>query len=531
MPIREIKPSYSEWTLEHSAAGTHSTIHAQNIAVAGTVSLALAAAASGGAVRYNEFTLQHTAAGAHTNHYYGVAWNESTDAYERTGELKGVAVGSSPGNSALSIQPLMRRCVLSATGVVQYYLDPADSTKKLSGAASKLAGEDGQVMVEIPKFYRRYSYASNVHQWDISPILLPGFDVHPAFIKNGVEVDNRYVGAYEGVLFDASAATTTSDYNPIPAHAATFDVDPGIITAAAGTPYARLQAGDVIVVAATAGTYDGTYILATTSATVLTTTSVIAGVDGSATPTITAPTAATASDMLWSVSGKKPFTGVTRATFRDIANNRGTGWRQFDFYLVSAIQLLCLTEYADFYTQSMIGNGLTDWATATWNTYNAYHPINNTGLSNGDGDVTANVSGGDGVVGSYMTYRGIENWYGHVWKWVDGFNINSNVPYFSNTDTDFADDTATNYDVPSVTLHNADGYVSKLEQIAHGFLAATGGGSATTFLTDYYYQASAWRVAALGGHAAFGAPAGGFAWALHDASSDLSAHVGGRVSF
>ncbi|MBC8445801.1 MAG: hypothetical protein H8D74_01240, partial [Chloroflexi bacterium] len=301
-------------------------------------------------------------------YYYGLEWDEAADSYERTGALGAVAVGSSPGDSSLPIQRKMRRCVVSDAGVVQYYLDPNDSTKKTSGAAANLAGEDGQVMVEIPKFYQRYSYSGTIHRWDISEVALAGFDLHPAFTKNGVDVDYRYCGAYEGVLWDATAATTTSDYNPIAAHGATFDVDPGTITAAAGTPYSLLQIGDVIVVAATAGTYDGTYILSDATHTILTVHGVIAGVDGAATPTIAAPAVDTANDKLCSVSGKKAFTGITRANFRSIAAKRGTGWRQFDFYLASAIQLLYLTEYADFYSQSMIGNGLTDWAGGTWNT-------------------------------------------------------------------------------------------------------------------------------------------------------------------
>jgi len=130
-----------------------------------------------------------------------------------------------------------------------------------------------------------------------------------------------------------------------------------------------------------------------------------------------------------------------------------------------------------------------------------------------------------------MTYRGIENWYGHIRKWVDGFNINSNVPYFSNTDTDFADNTAANYDVPGVELHNSDGWAGALEQIDEGFLPADETGTATTKITDYYYQASGWRVALFGGSAADGTYAGGFFWHLYNASSALYAYVGGRCAF
>ena len=467
---------------------------------------------------------------------YGVTWNESTDVYTRTGALAGVTVGSSPGDPLLPIQAAIKRCVINDAGVVQYYLDPTNSALKTTGAASVLTGADGQVMVEIPKFYYKYSYAGSTHQWDISLTPLAGYAIHPAFIKNGVEVSYRYFGAYEGVLYDTSQAVYTSDYNPVASHSATFDVDngtsKGTITADAGTPYSLLQAGDVIVVTGTADN-DGTYIIdSVANGNVITTTAVITGADGvEATTVISAPAVDPANDILSSVNGKKAVTGITRANFRLIAAKRGTGWRITDFYLASAVQLLYLTEYASFYSQSMIGNGLTDWTSATWNTYNAYHPINNSGLSNSNGNTTANTSGGDGVVGSYMSYRGIENWYGHIWEFIDGFNINNNIPYVHNTDTQFADDTAANYTDLGLVLHNANGYPATISQIGTGFLAESVGASSTTKLTDYYYQAAAWRVAFFGGNAGSGASAGGFCGALSNASSHLAANVGGRLCY
>ena len=470
--------------------------------------------------------------------YIGVTWNESADAYARTGMGAGFGVAGAPGNELLPIQANMRRCLLSDAGVVQYYLDADDSTKKVSGAASDLTGSDGQVMVEIPKFYFRYSYANNVHRWDISELAIPGFSLHPAFLKNGVVVDARYIGAYEGVLYDDSKSVYTSDYNPVASHAATFDVDngsgKGTITedADGGTIYAQLQTGDVIVVTGTADN-NGTYVIDSIADNdIITCTGVIAGGDGAeATTVISAPAADTANDKLSSVNGKKAFTGITCADFRLIAAKRGTGWRQFDFYLASAIQLLYLVEYASFYSQSVIGNGLTDWVGADWNTYNAYHAINNGGLSNGDGNGTANATLGNVTLGSYMTYRGIENWYGHLWKFVDGFNINDNVPYVHNTDTEFADDTLANYTALGVTLHNADGYPATLQQISGGFLAASVGASDATKITDYYYQAAGWQVAQFGGLASNGAYAGGFYWYLAHASDTLAADIGGRVAW
>jgi len=97
-----------------------------------------------------------------------------------------------------------------------------------------------------------------------------------------------------------------------------------------------------------------------------------------------------ANDKLGSVSGKAPMMDETRAEFRAIALNRGVGWRQQDFYLVSAIQLLYITEYASWNSQSMIGMGRTELSGGTW-VKDSY--IGVTGKSNGSGNATANTVG------------------------------------------------------------------------------------------------------------------------------------------
>ncbi|GAI88133.1 unnamed protein product, partial [marine sediment metagenome] len=208
-------------------------------------------------------------------------------------------------------------------------------------------------------------------------------------------------------------------------------------------------------------------------------------------------------DILSSVSGKNPITDETRAEFRAIAANRGTGWRQQDYDLASAIQLLYLIEYADWNSQSMIGMGRTQLSDGTW-TQGSY--IKETGLSNGDGNGTNSVDWeGDADDATaetvYMTYRGIENFFGNIWNWVDGINVNDNVPYVCNKDTDFNDDTAENYTALGITLANANGYQKTLEQQSRGFLPASVGGESGTYITDYYYQDADWRVAMLGGNA------------------------------
>lgn len=476
-------------------------------------------------------TQQSVKAYVDSQNFVGVTWNESTDAYARTGKAAGVAVGGSAGNALLPIQAKMKRCVINDAGVVQYYLDPADSTKKMSGSASVLTGADGQVMVEIPAFWLRYAYAGTTHQWDISDLPLPGFTIHPAFVKNGVQVNFRYVGAYEAVLYDVSASIYANGIHQT-AFSCTFANADSSITAGSRTaPFKSLAVGDKLTISGTASN-NATFTVASIVSDVKITTSE-ALVNETAASTVVGTQkdwTATTGDKLASVSGKKPITQGTRANFRAAAKNRGTGWRQFDFYLRSAIQLLYLVEYASFYSQSMIGAGITN--VGDWPAYNDYNPITVTGASNGIGNATGNTGGGTtgaGEVGKYLSYRGVENWFGHLWEFVDGFNVNSNVPYVHNTDTQFADDTATSYTDLGLVLHNADGYPATISQIGTGFLPESVGASTTTKLTDYYYQAAGWLVALVGGSATDGVNAGGFCWYLAHSSGYAYRYVGGRL--
>jgi len=403
---------------------------------------------------------------------YGVSWDEdnSSPTLTRTGAFAASTAASAPGNDVLPIQSRMKRCILNDAGVVQYYLCSTDSTKKADClTASVLDGTDGQVMVEIPKFYYRYTYntTTHVHEWSISLYAETGYEAHPAFYKDGAWVDYRYMSAYEGVGWDNSVSAY---------------IDPNYTSASVN--------------------WSGTTI-------------------------------DTVNDKLGSVSGLAPMAWETRDEFRTISLNRGVGWRQQDFYLISAIQLLYVVEYASFYSQSVIGEGRTGLSGGTW-TKDSY--IGVTGKSNGDGNGTNSVGGNSNT--AYMTYRGVENFFGNVWKWVDGFNINGGIPYVSNTETAFAENTTTAYSRlldtggTGITLpQGADNYQTTLEQTKGGFLPSAVGGSSSTYITDYYYQNTGWRLALFGGVADAGAVAGFFDWNLYLASAYVSVTVGARVCF
>ncbi|MDA5561942.1 fibronectin type III domain-containing protein [Exiguobacterium sp. MMG028] len=125
---------------------------------------------------------------------YGVAWNKTTGQVTRLGSTVGLSAGAG-FNSKLPWQGV-RRCNLADNGTVNAY--HGDPTYKDDGA-------NGQVMVEIPKFWFKKTTTANGYEFWISDGALSGYSVHPAFYRDrgtgtAVEVDKRYAGAYLGFI-------------------------------------------------------------------------------------------------------------------------------------------------------------------------------------------------------------------------------------------------------------------------------------------------------------------------------------------
>ncbi len=391
---------------------------------------------------------------------YGITWDESLDTYGRLGlNLAGRQLGVKPPDDVMPVHASMRRCLVSDAGTVNYYLFPTNSNLKADGVtASILTGADGQVMVEIPKFYFKYTSTGNVHSWEVSTVLAAGFEVHPMFVRGAIEDDYVYVGAYEGVLFDVSGGVYT---------------------------------------------------------------------DGNA-----SQVKEFTNDKLSSVSGFFPVTSGTRANFRKIASNRGTDWTLETFAIRSGIQLLYLIEYGSFNSQSAIGAGITK--VTDWAAYNGYYPIAKTGNANSSGDVTGNTAGSaSGATEStkYMTYRGIENFYGNIWKWLDGLNVLERRCWINNTPSQLADDTTANYFDIGASCPSASGYQSALIKVKNGFLPSASTGSSSTKITDYYWQNTGYRAAITGGSAHVDIDGGCFCLLLDYVAASVNALIGGRLCY
>lgn len=342
----------------------------------------------------------------------------------------------------------MRRCNLSDAGqVLAYWGD----------ASYKDDGSNGQVMVEIPKFWYRTEVQPSGYRWSISPMPVPGFKLHPAFRRNGEVRDRIYAGAFKACCYDVSAGA----YNLTDAFSIDF----------------------------TAGT----------------------------------------GDKMASIAGAKPISGhvndLTIVKSRILAQNRGPGWEQIDFLTASAVQMLLLVELGHFDAQTKIGRGIVDKASGTVN--EAELTGQTAALGNASGAATGNLH-------NSVSYRGLEDWWGNIWEWTDGLNIQAdNKPWVA--DHGFASDKfAAPYVSMGVTLPNVNGYVSDIHvppEHDYCFLPSAVGASDKTKLCDSYFQATGNRTALRGGPWSEGSFDGPFFWNLNSISSSRPRTVGARLAF
>ena len=242
-------------------------------------------------------------------------------------------------------------------------------------------------------------------------------------------------------------------------------------------------------------------------------------------------------DMLSSIANAKPASGLsqslTRANTRKTANNRGKGWEQAYAATVAASQLLMLIEYASFNMQSAIGNGAvskTDDGSSSMTEY--------TGATVSLGNNSGMVVNANGV--QIVSYRGEENFWGNIWGWVDGMNIQNPNPFEAGkygslyvADHGFADDTGNGpYQNTGICPYYSSGYVSAFgysEQFDWLFIPAEISGNNAVPVGDYFWNGnSGWRVTRLGGRWTNGSSAGAFCWHFDTAASDRYRTIGGR---
>lgn len=417
------------------------------------------------------------------------AWEDIPDLEERyaygvewdtaSSSPDGVRVGNMQLHRELPVQSKMRRCLLDRDGGVKEYLD-----NELSWGGSYL---DYAVMTEMPEHWYKLYFNGTKFRMMLSEIPLPGYK----------HVDKFYISTYEArmyrtdnLLCSAAGASKLSDPNSI-----------------------NFRGGD------NTAEWDDTYR---------------------------------------SLLGC-PVTNLTRDQFRQAARKRGSGWEMYTYGAHKTLFWLFAVEYATLnsqkpfnaqkdangFSQGGLGPGPTQMT--DWTNFNNANPLIPCGYTNefgsGSGEkayVVKNASDGTHATLMANRYRGIENPFGHVWKYTDGANIQVttgdnglSILWTTADPSNFSDSSYVGYDKKG-NICRVNGYAKNTLLGEDGDIIATEiGGSSSTYWCDYYYtntSTNSLRLVAVGG-GSDGADAGFIRVNTSETPSGAYKHFGSRLCF
>jgi hypothetical protein len=399
------------------------------------------------------------------------------------------AVGLSQGSdfNKFTMYGGRRRCNVLDDGTITAYYGDEGYTED---------GSNGQVMVFQPAFYYKVvplklekntdsgiGYHLRKANYYVSSKPKTGFKLHPAFYdENGNEIDYILFSADEGSMFDVSAKAYVND-----------NIDESIV-------------------------YE----------------------DG---------------DLLCSVAGKKPISGLrkgigTKVNLEQMAQNRGSGWHLETIEAVSANQLLMMIELAMMNSQNGIGQGVV--TIADNKAYNCSSLTGSTAsLGNGTGQAVETVNEIGGTETTYnvngkvsVSYRGVENPWGNIWKHIQGINIwgdgsmGGGQPYVANDFTFNESKHSDNYEPVGFTLTNANGYISAMgygsEEYDWLLMPSETGGTSALPVGDFFYvtpDLNGYRIALGGGSWNYGGFAGGFFGRCGYNVNSRNMSAGGRLLY
>ena len=255
-----------------------------------------------------------------------------------------------------------------------------------------------------------------------------------------------------------------------------------------------------------------------------------------------------------------PVTNLTRDQFRQAARKRGSGWEMYTYNAHKTLFWLFAVEYATLdsqkpfnaqkdangFAQGGLGPGptqMTDWT--NFNNANPLIPCGYTNeFGNGSGEkayVVKNASGGTHATLMANRYRGIENPFGHIWKYTDGANIQVttgdaglSILWTTDDPSNFSDTSYTGYNKKG-NICRTNGYAKKMLLGEDGDIVPTEvGGSSSTYWCDYYFTNTSdnrMQVVLVGGNAGNGSHAGLAYVNTTSAPSGAYRNIGSRLFF
>lgn len=379
-----------------------------------------------------------------------------------------------------------KRCNVADNGSIVAWYGDADY---------KEDGSMGQVMVYQPKFYylvcpveydpidTGIGYHLRKANYYVSEKPRAGFRLHPAFYDaSGNEIDYFLTSAYEGSIYDASASAYLLNDEQV------------------------MNTGE---------------------------------------------------DKFSSIAGARPASGssqnLTRPNIEAMAQNRGTNWHGDLIKQVSAEQMLMIIEMGMMNLQTAIAQGVVSlpWTTGSDTTSSYAAATGSTAsLGNGTGRAEKTTTYEGGVAKEYtvdgktsVCWRGKENFWGNIWKFVYGINIWGNgkmgggQPYICSDFSFEESKNSGNYEPAGFTVTNVNGYISAMGYSTACdwlFIASECLGNSSLPVGDYTYitiNLNGYRIALLGGAWGNGGDAGGFYWGLHNGVGSRFRNVGGRLVY
>ena len=408
---------------------------------------------------------------------YGVEWDETAASPDCT------RIGNIALHKTLPIQSLMRGCLLDDNGNVVKYLSEDDWT------GEDRSGKSGQVMVEIPKHYRKCEKDGNKRRVKLSLYPLPGY----------LTVKKMYISAYEAVVDRTnnklcSIVNTAAQYR--------------------------------------GGTNDST-------------------LDGKDNTLLGRPATSLSLTLFRAYARKRKSSTTEWNCMTQDAQNTLVWLFVVEYATRNSQKAYNAALTSEGYRQGGLGDGVTTIDYSKWTAWNKNNPFvacgytdalgNNTGIKEytlpSTYDSTAKKV-------SVPRYRGIENPFGHVNKHTDGVLIEVNPDsgnklskiYVCHDPAKFADTISSAYTYIG-NAPRSSGYIKTIAFTAEGDICATSiGGGSTSYYPDQFYMsdiptAVSIRCALSGGAAHHGAIAGLFFENAAFAPSYAPANVGSRLCF
>lgn len=390
-------------------------------------------------------------------------------------------IGNMALHKSLPIQNRMRGCLLDDDGNVVEYLNPTDWTGQTRD------GSRGQVMVELPMYYRKFETEGNKRRVKISEYPLPGYH----------QLKMKYPSAYEATVQRStnklcSVANDDADYR--------------------------------------GGNNDSS--------------------KDAASNTFLGRPATQISRTNFRTYARNRKSGSTEWNCMTYDIQKDLFWLfAIEYATLNTQKAFNAQKDGNGYAQGGLGDGVTTLDWTKWGNFNGNYPFIPCGytdsLGNGTGVVefampTEYGEGGKKV--SVPRYRGIENPFGHIWQWTDGINVQIE-PGDDGLSKVFVCSDPSKFNDSNYDGYQHVGNEARTEAYVKSVIFGEGGeimpdvvgGSSSTYFCDYHYTniptSVTLRGVLFGGYAYYGAYAGfAYAYSLH-APSNSSSYFGSRLCF